>query len=99
MKKIITVFVFTAILVSCNSVDKTKNKDLESSENETELIDSVSKEIKERLKINPNDAEAYYNRGIAKELIGDLNGACDDAKKSIKLGSTASIKWVAVNCN
>jgi len=55
MKKIITAFVFTAILVSCNSVDKTKNKDLESSENETELIDSVSKEIKERLKIIDSD--------------------------------------------
>jgi predicted solute-binding protein len=67
MKKIITAFVFTAILVSCNSGDKTKNKDLESSENETELINSVSKEIKERLKINPNDAEAYYNRGKCKK--------------------------------
>jgi len=55
MKKIITAFVFTAILVSCNSVDKTKNTDLESSENETELIDSVSKEIKKRLKIIDSD--------------------------------------------
>jgi len=55
MKKIITAFVFTAILISCNSVDKTKNMNLESSESETDLIDSVSKEIKERLKIIDSD--------------------------------------------
>ena len=55
MKKIITAFVFTTILVSCNSDDKTKNTNLESSENATELIDSISKEVKERLKSITSD--------------------------------------------
>ena len=49
MKNIITAFVFTAILISCNSGDKTKNTNLKSTESETEVIDSVSKIIKERL--------------------------------------------------
>ncbi len=55
MKKIITAFVFTAILVSCNSADKTKNTNLKSTESETELIDSVSKEVKERFEIIDSD--------------------------------------------
>jgi len=34
--------------------------------------------IKKVIEINPNDAEAFYNRGISKKNIGDLNGACFD---------------------
>ncbi|PCH99751.1 MAG: hypothetical protein COB81_10330 [Flavobacteriaceae bacterium] len=55
MKKIIVIFVFTAILVTCNSADSTKNKMLESAESEVELVDSISKEIKERLKAIDSD--------------------------------------------
>jgi len=38
-------------------------------------------------------------RSISKELLGDLTGACADAKKAINLGSNSSVKWVASNCN
>jgi hypothetical protein len=55
MKNIITAFVFTAILVSCNSGDKTKNTKLKSTESETELIDSIPKETKERFKVIDSD--------------------------------------------
>lgn len=55
MKRIITAFVFTGILVSCNSTDKTNNTNLESSESETELIDSNSEEVNERLKVIDSD--------------------------------------------
>ena len=34
--------------------------------------------IKKVIEINPNDADAFYNRGISKKNIGDLNGACFD---------------------
>lgn len=55
MKRIITAFVLTGILVSCNSTDKTNNTNLESSESETELIDSNSEEVNERLKVIDSD--------------------------------------------
>ena len=51
------------------------------------------------IELDPNSAINYDNRSVAKELIGDLKGACDDAKKAVNLGSTASAKWVANNCN
>ena len=55
MKRIITAFVFTGILVSCNSTDKTNNTNLDSSESETELIESNWEEVNERLKVIDSD--------------------------------------------
>ena len=41
----------------------------------------------------------HNNRSVSKELIGDLNGACEDAKKAISFGNKNSTKWVANQCN
>ena len=43
--------------------------------------------------------DAYSNRGISKENLGDLNGACADWKKAAALGHKNSTKWVANQCN
>ena len=48
MKRIITAFVFTGILISCNSSDKTKNAIQESSVTET-VTDSTSNDVKIQL--------------------------------------------------
>ena len=48
MKRIITAFVFTGILISCNSSDKTKNAIQESSATET-ATDSTSNDVKKQL--------------------------------------------------
>ena len=48
MKRIITAFVFTGILISCNSSDKTKNAIQESSVSET-VTDSTSNDVKIQL--------------------------------------------------
>ena len=37
--------------------------------------------------IEPKNIEAYNNRGWCKKHQGDVNGACEDWKKSKKLGS------------
>ena len=37
---------------------------------------------------NPNDADAYFFRGIAKEDLGDLIGAKEDYQKAINLNPT-----------
>jgi hypothetical protein len=48
MKRIITAIVFTGILISCNSSDKTKNAIQESSATET-VTDSTSNDVKKQL--------------------------------------------------
>ncbi|WP_372766520.1 hypothetical protein [Lutibacter sp.] len=56
MKRLITAFVFTGILVSCNSTDKSKNTTQESSEIETSM-DSISNEVSIQLtEIDTDDA-------------------------------------------
>ena len=37
------------------------------------------------LRLNPDYAHAYYNRGIAKSGLGDKQGAISDYKKVAKL--------------
>src|SRR3989338_8184593 len=37
------------------------------------------------LKLNPNDAIAYNNRGYAKDKLGDYKGAIKDYDKAIEL--------------
>jgi len=52
------------------------------------------------IEINPNDIDYYFNRSVAKEKIGDIKGACVDAKKVVSLGDTASDNksWIRDNC-
>ena len=42
------------------------------------------------IEINPNDPMAYSLRGIAKGLLGDTKGACDDTKSASLLGDEFS---------
>jgi Flp pilus assembly protein TadD len=39
------------------------------------------------IELDPNNASAYYNRAISKYYTNDLNGACEDARKSSSLGN------------
>ena len=50
------------------------------------------------IELDPNNASAYYNRAISKYYTNDLNGACEDAKKSTSLGIDAS-KLIELACN
>ena len=51
------------------------------------------------IELDPDYTGAYVNRGLSKELINDLNGACADWKKAANMGHTNSVKWVANQCN
>jgi Flp pilus assembly protein TadD len=44
----------------------------------------------EAIRLKPDDADAYNNRGIAKSNLGDMAGACEDYRKSCSLGSSGS---------
>lgn len=49
--------------------------------------------------LDPNYAAAYVNRGMAKEMLRDLEGACQDWKKANELGSKEGKVYYAGNCS
>tara|TARA_B100000787_G_C16094953_1_gene250706 strand:+ start:203 stop:724 length:522 start_codon:yes stop_codon:yes gene_type:complete len=49
--------------------------------------------------INPIKINAYYNRGISNEMIGEMDAACIDWRKAAKLGHKNSAKRVKDQCN
>ncbi len=46
-----------------------------------DAIDDYDKTIK----LNPDYADAYFNRGVVKNALGDHKGAINDFEKTIKL--------------
>ena len=51
------------------------------------------------IEIDPLYALAYTNRSESKENIGDIKGACADAKKAFSLGDEdANKSWIKDNC-
>ena len=48
--------------------------------------------------LSPNYAYAYRSRGIAKEMMGDLTGACTDWKEAKRLGNTQVETWIRNQC-
>ena len=50
------------------------------------------------IEIDPNYSFPYLNRGVAKEKLGDLKGACDDWRKAFSLGFKKAQKWVKNQC-
>jgi hypothetical protein len=47
---------------------------------------------------NPGLAVLYLNRGLIRELTGDLQGACEDWMKVKELGSAAADEYIK-ECN
>jgi S1-C subfamily serine protease len=52
----------------------------------------------EFIKINPSDAKAYYNRGIAKYTLGDKSGSCLDWSKAGELGLYTAYDLIKQYC-
>ncbi|MBO1063133.1 MAG: tetratricopeptide repeat protein, partial [Aphanizomenon flos-aquae CP01] len=46
------------------------------------------------IKINPNYADAYYNRGIVRNELGDKQGAIDDYNQAIKINPNYAKAYV-----
>ena len=49
--------------------------------------ENMSADFKEALKIDPENEEVYYLRGLAKLNLKDKSGACADWNKAAALGS------------
>ena len=50
------------------------------------------------IEIDPNYSNAYLNRGVAKENLGDIAGACDDWSKASYFGNESAAKCVRNQC-
>ena len=50
------------------------------------------------IEIDPKYADVYRNRGISKELIEDMKGACADWRKASDLGVEDAANWVRDQC-
>ncbi|MDG2372071.1 MAG: hypothetical protein P8L83_05615 [Flavobacteriaceae bacterium] len=46
--------------------------------------------------MKPNYAEAYADRGISQELLGNVEAACDDCKTGAKLGYKKSLRLARI---
>ena len=55
-------------------------------------------DFNQAIEINPQHANPYYNRGLARELANDLEGACDDWRKAVDLGNERPAEWVKNQC-
>ena len=45
-----------------------------------------------------NKIGAYVNRGISKEKLGDMSGACSDWREASYLGDDGAKNWVRQDC-
>ncbi len=48
------------------------------------------------IELNPKDAGAYYNRGVAKAKLKDYAGALDDLSEAGQLGETKAYEVIPI---
>ena len=48
--------------------------------------------------LNSKNGPAYYNRGIAKQMLRDDTGCCEDWRKALELGVTMAKAFIGVDC-
>ena len=60
---------------------------------EGQLVPALSL-LDETLVEHPDDALLYLNRGLVRELTGDLVGACEDWHRAIELGAEEANEFI-----
>ena len=94
-----------ALLISLNDKDIDLNKSILFANmcgaklNVGDIYESIS-DCDEAIKLDPRGKLAFYNRSIAKEKIGDIKGACIDARSAKKFGykNRSNDYWIKENC-
>jgi len=49
--------------------------------------------------LDPKNGQAYYNRGIARQMLREEEEACNDWKKALELGITPAKSFIDTDCN
>jgi len=55
-------------------------------------------DLEQALKLQPSNATALLNRGITREMLRDVDGACKDWQKAYKLGMEKANEYYINNC-
>ena len=55
-------------------------------------------DLEQAVKLQANNATALLNRGIAREMLRDVDGACQDWKKAYELGMEKANEFYINNC-
>jgi hypothetical protein len=56
-------------------------------------------DLNKAIEIEPEFAEAYYNRGLTKIYLDDLDGAAVDLSRAGELGLTSAYNVIKRYCN
>ncbi len=51
------------------------------------------------IQLNAKNGPAYYNRGIARQMLREEEGCCQDWKKALELGVTAAKSFINTDCS
>jgi tetratricopeptide (TPR) repeat protein len=51
------------------------------------------------IELNTNNGAAYFNRGIARQMLREEDGSCADWKKAADLGVSAAKSFMNTDCN
>lgn len=60
----------------------------------TENFSAAVEKCNAAIAADPEQMEAYFNRGIANEMMRDIEGACNDWQKAFVLGSQRAIEYL-----
>jgi len=97
-KYIISTSVIILLFITTLAYAKTAEDYLKAGNTKYELKDykGAIKYYNKAIELNPDLAEAYYNRGIAKIRLGQKDDGCFDFSEASELGLSGAIKE---NCN
>jgi len=84
---------FNAAITSGNLMASAKLNKASLMAGEGQLVPALSL-LDETLLEHPNEALLYLNRGLVRELTGDLNGACEDWHRAIELGAEEANEFI-----
>ncbi len=97
MKGIIAVYLLASMTVQAQSPDSIWARSLKKYERQD--YNGVVEDMNLLLKSNSGFAEAYYNRGIARLNLGDMDGACYDLQIAQEKGTDENRRYVSYLCN
>lgn len=63
------------------------------------IVPNVTNWRKFSIELDPNDAMAYYNRGVSKLRLGQRDSACRDLSKASELGDEDAFDRIRKHCD